>query len=246
MRWVKTGITVLVLALTLAPTYALEEEPVTIVIHKRLYVDPGGNTSYKNNSGLIDSLGDGSYGLNGVEFTIYDLSDYISQSKEDYDTLAQRISNQSMDSLIGLGESEGYLVDKLETTTQEGESGVAKILVNGNYNQAYLILETKSPKVNGSYEVIHKATPMLVVLPVEHPINKDTLLSTVHIYPKTFGYVPEVLPQVPDKEVHPPTGVSRNSLMPAYVIIGVGLLVLILNKGKNSKEKNNENKEKIK
>lgn len=232
MRWVKTGVTLLVLALTLAPIYALNEEPVEIVIHKRMYVDPSANPNHKNNSGLIEPVENGTYGLDGVEFTIYDLTNYISQSKEDYDTMAQRISNQSIDTLINLGESEGYLVDKVVTITQEGEAGVANILVNGNYNQTYLILETKTPKVNGSDDVIHKATPMLIVLPVEHPMNKDTLLSTVHLYPKSFGYVPEVLPQVPDKEVHPPTGVSRKSLLPAFGIIGVGLLVLFLNKGK--------------
>lgn len=240
----RVGFILLSLIFVLNPVlaFATDEATVVIVLHKLMYVDPSASPDYKINSGLIESVDDDTYGFNGVEFTIYDLSDYVAQRKESYETIAQRISNKSLDSLIKLGDTQGHLVEKVVTTTQQGEAGVAKLRVNGDLNKAYLILETNTPKIEGLYEVNHNAVPMLVVLPVEHPTIKDTMLSTIHLYPKNFGYVPDVLPEVPYPGIHPPTGISRSSCIPAYGILGVGLLILFLNKGKSFQGESNENK----
>lgn len=247
MRRVRFVLTVLILVLTVIPTYALDEEIVEIVLHKRMYVDPNASPNLNISSGLLEPMGDDTYGFNGVEFTIFDISEYVAKSEEDYESISQRISNQSIDSLVVLGETEGHLVEKAITTTQQKEAGIAKIQVDGKLNQAYLILETKTPKIQESYEVIHMATPMLVILPIENPINKETMLSTIHLYPKNFGYMPEILPELPEPPkpqepgVIPPTGVSNGNFIAAYALIGVGLVILVLNK-KNSKEENYENK----
>lgn len=241
-------ILVLTLIPTLIPTYALNDETVEIVLHKRMYVDPNAIPNFKISSGLLEPVGDDTYGFNGVEFTIFDISDYRAKSDEDFDSFAQRLSNHSIDSLVILGETEGHLVERVITTTQQKEAGIAKIRVDGKRHQAYLILETKTPKIQETYEVIHKATPMLVVLPVEDPTNKEAMLSTIHLYPKNFGYRPEVLPQTPNPEVRPPelggippTGRSSSNFTLAHVLIGVGLFILVVNKGKISKEENYEN-----
>lgn len=231
---------------------AIEDDKIEFTIHKRMYSDPDANPDYTSSSGLLELIEEGTYGFNGVEFSVFELSEYFAQESLNYETIAKEIADMPVEELLLLANSKGQLIDTITTTTVGGEPGIASITVNpldyAEENQVFLFVETKTPNIDGKYEVIHKATPMLIVLPVEHPEIKDEYLSQIHLYPKNFGYVvdeePEkpVIPEPPVNPELPATGISTKIPVLATTTLGLGLVLLAINKytkiEKNEEERN--------
>lgn len=232
------------LVLIIVPRYIKADETniIKIVIHKRMYYDSKANPEYKKTSGLETEHDNNTFGFNDVEFSIYSLTDYVNNSNETFEKIRNDISNMSIKSAVNFGESKGVLLDKITTQTIDGEIGVAKLNVeqidSGPINQAFLILETNTPKFKGEYEVTHLATPMLIVLPVENPIQIGEYLSVIHLYPKNFGYtIDELIPSPNDPslpEELPQTGITNQNHALAYLAVGIGVIILLINKKNNN------------
>lgn len=220
---------------------------IEFVIHKRMYVDPNANPDFKVNDGLRKELEEDTFGFDGAEFTVFELSSYLELLGLSYEESISKMMNLNNEDLINILNLEGDYVDTVTTSMIDNESGVAHLRVNQTeeMNRVFVFIETFTPKYLDTYEVIHKAVPMFVVTPVEHPVNSGTYLSTIHLYPKNYGYKEEIKPpDVIDPEVPntipdlPGTGISSEVPYMAIGFIGFGLVVLVISK--KIKEKYNE------
>lgn len=241
-KWiVKISLSLMLLLLVTTPQQIHADEKVEFVIHKRMYIDPEANPNFEKNSGLVQELENDTYGFNGVEFTLYDMSHYFQSLSTSFDEIAQDISNMTRAEVESLVSDKGIRIDSVVTSTVGDEAGIAKISVNPkNYadeNQVFLFLETKTPLHIGEYEVIHKATPMVIVLPVENPVVPGVYMNTIHLYPKNFGYIideepelPVIPPKPPVKPVLPGTGIETKLPVVAFVIVGFGLVMVGLSR----------------
>ena len=199
-----------------------EETPTIqteIVLHKRMYIDPKAEPEDILNTGtpmpdapFMDK--EIAYGLNDVVFEWYDVTDYVKQQQKDNKT-QQDIQTYFRDTEPArLAETfKANLLDTVVTKTIEGESGMAVIHTSSKEETpAYLILEKAAPLVKGQ-KIIKMATPMLVILPVENPLEEGTNLATIHLYPKNAQYkVP-----VPDEKEPPkpkPTPRPKKPFLP--------------------------------
>lgn len=237
---------VMVLLFTLTSVYSIEEESVEFIIHKRMYVDPEAVPDEVLNSGLLQKIDDSTYGFNDVEFTVYDMSNYFSDQTLEYEDLASMLNGMSNDNAITFGVEQGQELAKLVTKTMDGEAGLAKFRVNpldyADENQVFMFVETKTPDIEGKYDVIHKGTPMLIVLPVENPQVKGDYLKEIHLYPKNFGYIVDEEPTIPDLPKPPvipnlpSTGISNKVPVMATTSLGLGFIVLALSKYRKKEE----------
>lgn len=193
-----------------AEEYILKTE---FILHKRMYIDPKANPKEVSNTGLemLDEEfmnKETTYGLNDVVFEIYDVSEYVrnqrkgEESKGEEKKSTQEIQKYFSDTKPNqLAENfKNNLVDTVVTKTINGESGMAVFeATSKEETPAYLILEKAAPLIKGQ-KIIKLAMPMLIILPVENPLEEGNYLSTIHLYPKNAQYdVPE-----PEKKV-PPT-----------------------------------------
>lgn len=229
-RYSKILLSCLVLFGLLNPIITQAEETIDFIIHKRLYVDADNYPEDAINSGLIKEVEPGTYGMDGVEFTVYDLSEYFIDSKESYEDFAIRINNTKLDLLLEFANEKGTKIDTITTSTINGEAGVAKFSLNSeDYSsdmQMVLILETFTPEFSDEYKIHQKSSPMLISLPIENPEQEGDYLNVIHLYPKGYGYmdIEQPLPPITDPEL-PSTGVESNFPMYAYGLVVLGLML---------------------
>ncbi|WP_461213447.1 pilin N-terminal domain-containing protein [Lacticaseibacillus sp. GG6-2] len=172
-------------------------ENTTITLHKRIYRDARlaqvDEWQY-DNQGQEVTLGDESFGLNGVNFEIYDATTLYDQAKESDETRAeftQRLAKMSHKAALAMATKyQLQLTGKVKTQTVGTEDGVGQLQVptrhDGDY-AAYLIVEVSvDPQAELNVDLTKKASPILINLPVS--VN-DQQLDQLHIYPKNVGYV---------------------------------------------------------
>lgn len=232
-------ITSLGITFTNAQKIAADEQPITFILHKRVFKDSGDLKTIKDNglvitpndpnSGVIDS--DKTYGLNGVTFDVYDVTSYVSNALKSTskEALMKHVTNTDKASL--LAEIKPYQPTSQEfvTVSSDGDDGVARFSVQPtSQNSAYLILEKQiSDKDAGKVKMT--ATPMLVILPVANPVDKTSFLTTINLYPKNTAVKTPVIPPVNPvnpKPPHFPFLPDTGEVKSVMVVLG-GIVVII-------------------
>lgn len=232
-------ITSLGITFTNAQKIAADEQPITFILHKRVFKDSGDLKTIKDNglvitpndpnSGVIDS--DKTYGLNGVTFDVYDVTSYVSNALKSTskEALMKHVTNTDKASLLAEIKPYQPTSQEVVTVSSDGEDGVARFSVQPtSQNSAYLILEKQiSDKDAGKVKMT--ATPMLVILPVANPVDKTKYLTTINLYPKNTAVKTPVIPPVnpvnpkpPDFPFLPDTGEVKSVM----VVLG-GIVVII-------------------
>ena len=232
-------ITSLGITFTNAQKIAADEQPITFILHKRVFKDSGDLKTIKDNglvitpndpnSGVIDS--DKTYGLNGVTFDVYDVTSYVSNALKSTskEALMKHVTNTDKASLLAEIKPYQPTSQEVVTVSSDGEDGVARFSVQPtSQNSAYLILEKQiSDKDAGKVKMT--ATPMLVILPVANPVDKTSYLTTINLYPKNTAVKTPVIPPVnpvnpkpPDFPFLPDTGEVKSVM----VVLG-GIVVII-------------------
>ena len=202
------------ISFTNAQTIAADEQPITFILHKRVFKDSGDLKTIKDNglvitpndqnASVIDS--DKTYGLNGVIFDVYDVTSYVSNALKNTskEALLKHVTNTDKADLLAEIKPYQPTSQEVVTASSNGEDGVASFTVHPtSQNSAYLILEKQiSDKDAG--QVSMTATPMLVILPVENPVDKTSFLTTIHLYPKNTAIKVPVIPPVNPVNPKPP------------------------------------------
>ena len=211
------------------------------ILHKRMYIDPKANPKEVSNTGL--EMPDEefmnketTYGLNDVVFEIYDVSEYVRKQRQvDEKKSTQEIQKYFSDTKPNqLAENfKNNLVDTVVTKTINGESGMAVFeATSKEETPAYLILEKAAPLIRGQ-KIIKLAMPMLIILPVENPLEEGNYLSTIHLYPKNAQYdVPEPEKKVPptpkpDPKPKKPFLPQTGEIKSAMAILGVVVIAVV-------------------
>lgn len=232
-------ITSLGITFTNTQKIAADEQPITFILHKRVFKDSGDLKTIKDNglvitpndpnSGVIDS--DKTYGLNGVTFDVYDVTSYVSNALKSTskEALMKHVTNTDKASLLAEIKPYQPTSQEVVTVSSDGDDGVARFSVQPtSQNSAYLILEKQiSDKDAGKVKMT--ATPMLVILPVANPVDKTSYLTTINLYPKNTAVKTPVIPPVnpvnpkpPDFPFLPDTGEVKSVM----VVLG-GIVVII-------------------
>lgn len=232
-------ITSLGITFTNAPKIAADEQPITFILHKRVFKDSGDLKTIKDNglvitpndpnSGVIDS--DKTYGLNGVTFDVYDVTNYVSNALKSTskEALMKHVTNTDKASLLAEIKPYQPTSQEVVTVSSDGDDGVARFSVQPtSQNSAYLILEKQiSDKDAGKVKMT--ATPMLVILPVANPIDKTSYLTTINLYPKNTAVKTPVIPPVNPvnpKPPHFPFLPDTGEVKSVMVVLG-GIVVII-------------------
>ena len=232
-------ITSLGITFTNAPKIAADEQPITFILHKRVFKDSGDLKTIKDNglvitpndpnSGVIDS--DKTYGLNGVTFDVYDVTSYVSNALKSTskEALMKYVTNTDKASLLAEIKPYQPTSQEVVTVSSDGDDGVARFSVQPtSQNSAYLILEKQiSDKDAGKVKMT--ATPMLVILPVANPIDKTSYLTTINLYPKNTAVKTPVIPPVNPvnpKPPHFPFLPDTGEVKSVMVVLG-GIVVII-------------------
>ena len=220
----------------LRPVKAVADtNPVTFILHKRVFKDSEQLKSVQNN-GLVVDDNDASakdlidenltYGLNDVTFSVYDATQYVTDNlgKMSQEDLLKKVTNTDKAKLLSEIAPYNALIQEVVTKNVNGEDGVAELTVNpSSESSAYLLIETKlSPAIKDKVEMT--ATPMLVILPIENPTKKGTYLNTINLYPKNTAIKPVTPPSPPSPPIKPDLPQTGE----AKTIMGVFGLVVIL------------------
>ena len=232
-------ITSLGITFTNAQKIAADEQPITFILHKRVFKDSGDLKTIKDNglvitpndpnSGVIDS--DKTYGLNGVTFDVYDVTSYVSNALKSTskEALMKHVTNTDKASLLSEIKPYQPTSQEVVTVSSDGDDGVARFSVQPtSQNSAYLILEKQiSDKDAGKVKMT--ATPMLVILPVANPVDKTSFLTTINLYPKNTAVKTPVIPPVNPvnpKPPHFPFLPDTGEVKSVMVVLG-GIVVII-------------------
>ncbi|WP_270310057.1 SpaA isopeptide-forming pilin-related protein [Streptococcus infantarius] len=232
-------ITSLGITFTNAQKIAADEQPITFILHKRVFKDSGDLKTIKDNglvitpndpnSGVIDS--DKTYGLNGVTFDVYDVTSYVSNALKSTskEALMKHVTNTDKASLLAEIKPYQPTSQEVVTVSSDGEDGVARFSVQPtSQNSAYLILEKQIPDKDAG-KVKMTATPMLVILPVANPVDKTSYLTTINLYPKNTAVKTPVIPPVNPvnpKPPHFPFLPDTGEVKSVMVVLG-GIVVII-------------------
>lgn len=222
----------------------LAESTGKLYIHKRMYKDPHAKPPYTQNNGLERIDESDTYGLNGVTFGIYDVTLPITEALEMHtlEDIREKIMNSDSDTVKNELKSFPKLAT-VQTRTFNQEKGVGYFSLDFTEVEylALLIIEEAAPLIDGE-QIENWAAPMLIVFPVENPLQEGAYLSDIHLYPKNYGYrVKEPLPEKPvppsfnpNKPLLPQTGeVKVNMAFIGLLIVGVVGFIWL----KNKKEK---------
>ncbi|TLQ12835.1 pilin N-terminal domain-containing protein [Lactococcus raffinolactis] len=232
-------ITSLGITFTNAQKIAADEQPITFILHKRVFKDSGDLKTIKDNglvitpndpnSGVIDS--DKTYGLNGVTFDVYDVTSYVSNALKSTskEALMKHVTNTDKASLLAEIKPYQPTSQEVVTVSSDADDGVARFSVQPtSQNSAYLILEKQiSDKDAGKVKMT--ATPMLVILPVANPVDKTSFLTTINLYPKNTAVKTPVIPPVNPvnpKPPHFPFLPDTGEVKSVMVVLG-GIVVII-------------------
>lgn len=152
-----------------------------VTLHKRVF-DEGQVPADKQNTG--DVMSDfGGTGLNGVTFTVYDVTDHYLSLRAAGDTAEQATTAVQKDAVDAAPDYANKLSEQLTTTTNQ-EDGVATFSnlpmkdSKGNY-KTYLFVETDSPS-----NITQKAAPIVLTLPIFKSGSNTEINNDVQIYPK--------------------------------------------------------------
>ena len=222
-----------------------KSKQVKIVIHKSVYTNPDANPEHELNDGLNSIHNEETVRYNNVKFDVYDFSDYIKNSSKDIDLISEEIVNLARDDLISFAQSNGEYLETIKTNNVKGIDGVAETSIEIKEDTAILFIENDTPLFKDKYLLLNKALPMLIVLPIIDLDNPSENLSTINLYPKSYGYRlnEEDQEDLEDdekdsEEEKVPTGISFNTLGYTLLLVsGLSLILLIkLNRGKNNEK----------
>lgn len=196
----------LALLLLILPIFTLNgsevaaAENVNIILHKIAFPNgklPDEIPNTGNLAGEHQNLLQEYRGLNDVTFEVYDMTNKFYEMRSGGSTVeeAQLALSQLADTELGVA------VDAQTTATDANrEKGVANFTLSAvddlGRDKVYLFHESAAPEI-----VAEKAKNMVVVLPVYTADN--TLLSTIHLYPKNEEKIHEIPPfekAIPGKE----------------------------------------------
>lgn len=152
-----------------------------VTLHKRVF-DEGQVPADKQNTG--DVMSDfGGTGLNGVTFTVYDVTDHYLSLRAAGKTAEEATKAVQKDAVVAAPAYANKVTDQLTKTTNQ-EDGVATFSnlpmkdSNGNY-KTYLFVETDSPS-----NITQKAAPIVLTLPIFKSGSNTEINNDVQIYPK--------------------------------------------------------------
>lgn len=210
---------------------------VTIMIHKRVFIDPKSDPKIQVNSGIeldvTDDLANPqkTYGLNGVVFEVYDATEYVRrlQEKHTNEEIQQAIVNTDPAVLKEELTTENK-IGEVTTETVEGERGIATIMIENLTDEPTMILIMEKQLLSTNSTIRPIAVSMLISLPVEDPVKSNEFLSTVHLYPKSVvrGRLPQTGGETPVKPTPKPKPPGRlPQTGEAKTMIGLfGLLIV--------------------
>lgn len=208
-------------------------EEVTIVLHKRVFIDPKAQPELQINDGLaLDEANDlanpqKTYGLNGAIFEIYDATDYIQRLQTDL--TSEEIQREILNTEISVLKEEvtqDNKIGEVTTETVEGERGVAMIRLKDLTDEPRMILILEKA-VKTSATIHSNTVPMLFSLPISDPMNEGEFLSTIHLYPKSTlrGRLPQTGGETPKPTPKPPGRLPQTG--EAKTMIGlIGLFIV--------------------
>lgn len=152
-----------------------------VTLHKRVF-DEGQVPADKHNTG--DVMSDfGGTGLNGVTFTVYDVTDHYLSLRATGNTAEEATKAVQKDAVVAAPAYANKVTDQLTKTTNQ-EDGVATFSNltmkdgKGNY-KTYLFVETDSPS-----NITQKAAPIVLTLPIFKSGSNTEINNDVQIYPK--------------------------------------------------------------
>lgn len=237
-------------------------QEVTFVLHKRVFLNPNSILDSQINSGLEltpenvteanDALIDDTqtFGINGINFDVYDASAYLAGelAQKTMEEVMQAILETDSDTLRETLTAEN-LVTTITTTQdpQTGENGMVTLTLDlsevAEQNPAILFLE----KLPNNSVIRQEAAPMLVVLPVEDPMNEGQFLDTIHLYPKNVlrGRLPQTGGEEKPKPKPSPTPTpggrlpqtgEAKSIMGIVGVLVVGSVIIYWQRRRTSKQ----------
>lgn len=163
-----------------ATVNADDTETVDVTVNKRIWTDESAPDDVLNTGAKVEEFGGKE--LNGVTFTVYDVTDYY------YALLATNPNTKNAIDTIA-GDLATYAVETNEVESKiTAGAGQATFTLNetkDGKDAAYLFVETATP---ANVSVTKKAAPFVLVMPL-YEMNLDgtfttTKLSEVHVYPK--------------------------------------------------------------
>ncbi len=265
LRKMRTSLTLLLLLAPLAfaipKKIAAAELPqeVTFVLHKRVFYTLGVDESVRlrpnsglellpenvteENQDLIDPTK--TYGLEGVEFDIYDATDYVmarlldSDNPQTIEEISQEVLSADVNDL-----RKELTEEKIVDSVTTDNNGIA---VTKKLNFSNLLFLEKPLNIKSNIINYQTAVPMLVSLPISNPMLEDQFMDVVHLYPKnvlkgrrpdTGGEDPEPTPKpkptVPSGRL-PQTGEAKTFMGVSGLLI-VGAVGVIWYKRRTKKE----------
>ena len=233
---------------------AEDTEETQVYIHKLILPDDKeGNSLVINNSGQELSKEELKQyqGLNGVEFSIYDITNLLNEELGKDNSLqgAQKNLIQKQYSLETM-----QTMAQTTTATVDGNEGLGSFSLPYDGNQhAYLIVESKTPE-----NVKVKADQLVLITPLYNEFGNP--MKTIHIYPKNISKsVEPIIPKPPKEEEpkdrknfptsngtsdysknYPRTGEEKRQMfgLGAALILLAGFLFYVKNSFINEKKKN--------
>lgn len=173
------------------------DETVDIVIHKQLR-DKAPDNEIQN---TVEEMKIAGNPLVGVGFTTYDVTDaysaLVKQGKSQTAVIKEISTNEST--------YKTNVVRAEQKTNHVGQTIFEKLPLKNSEgkDKVYMFIETSTPE---GVTITEKAVPIILIMPVYKMLSNgnfsDEKLSTVHVYPKDIGFIPEE-PKEPDKPDEP-------------------------------------------
>ncbi|WP_313629059.1 pilin N-terminal domain-containing protein [Enterococcus italicus] len=206
-----------------------QSDEVTIILHKRVWIDQAIPENLTN-TGLVNQSFGGTP-LADVSFTVYDATEVYDEASKQTDFQPKEwITEWAKKSTTDIQEADLPQIGEMQTTNDAGE--VTFVLPQGSPH-AYLFVQKPVQSTTLQFGAEDSA-PLMIVVPY-YPTDSSNYLKTIHIYLKNAGTrvtptKPSETPETPNTK-QPTTETSIWNKLPntgqaKSAMAGVGLCIL--------------------
>lgn len=224
-----------------------QSDEVTIILHKRVWIDQAIPENLTN-TGLVNQSFGGTP-LADVSFTVYDATEVYDEASKQTDFQPKEwITEWAKKSTTDIQEADLPQIGEMQTTNDAGE--VTFVLPQGS-SHAYLFVQ-QPVQSNVLQFGVKDSAPLMIVVPY-YPTNSNNYLKTINIYLKNSATSKQPLtpteptnPTKPEKlipktgSILPNTGQVNSMLAMSGVLILLGVGSYLWMRKKNDHQKEEE------